>query len=86
MPELLNTGPPQIWTLQTCKEENNVRYPFVTVQINVSKKSSLDYGLFLLPKRKTASVTINMEKKRKVKTLLKAKRILELFDLIWVEK
>lgn len=77
---------PQIWTLQMCKEENNVRYPFVTVQINVSKKSSLDYGLFLLSKRKTACVTITKAKKRKAKTLLKANRIPELFDLICVEK
>lgn len=48
-----------------CEEENNVRYPFVTVQINVSKKNSLDYGLFLLPKRKMAYVCVTKGKKKK---------------------
>lgn len=37
-----------------CEEENNVTYPFVIVQINVSKKSKLDCGLFLLPKKKNS--------------------------------
>lgn len=37
-----------------CEEENNVTYPFVIVQINVSKKSKLDCGLFLLPNKKNS--------------------------------
>lgn len=49
--------------LQMCEEENNVRGPFATVQINVSKKSFPDYGLFLLPKGGTVHVTITKEEK-----------------------
>lgn len=62
------------------------------LQINASKKSSRDHGLFLLPKRKAACVTIMKEKNKqteknhKVKTLLKANRAVELGDLIWAEK
>lgn len=36
---------------------------FVVVQINVSKKSSLNYGLLLLPNRETVCVTITKEEK-----------------------
>lgn len=51
-----------------CEEENNVKYPFVTVQISVSKKSSLDLGLFLLPKRKTVCVCVTKKKKKRKNT------------------
>lgn len=35
------------------------------VQINVSQKNILDYGLVLLPNKETARVTITKEEKRK---------------------
>lgn len=68
-----------------CEEENNVKYPFVTVQINVSKKNSLDYGLFLLPKKKNGQCLCDQEKKKR-KNTAKSKQNSWLFDLFWVEK